>query len=361
MTVVPVILAGGIGERFWPMSRSSMPKQLLKLISSRSMTEETLLRIDQVSSKGVKPLIITGKKIARKFRDVIPSLYDYRLIAEPVGKNTAPAIALAAEMIKAQYGEDSVMVVLSADHNVTTKNAFSSAIRAGIELAENNDQLVVFGIRPSRPDTGYGYIQMGKLISKVNNNECYVVKKFVEKPDAKKAQDYLESGNYMWNSGIFVWKVSKILNEFKSHMPDLYKLAQTLAKKNFTKDAIDDFYNKCVKESIDYGILEHSDSVSAVVGQFQWDDIGSWESLSRLHGENESGTTVVGKNVYEKDSSGSIILNSSPLTVAAIGLKELVVVTTEDAILVIERSKLPEIKKYLGEMKTEGKFPKDLF
>lgn len=361
MTVVPVILAGGIGERFWPMSRSSMPKQLLKLISSRSMAEETLMRTDQFTSKGVKPLIITGKKIARKFKEVIPSLYNYRLIAEPVGKNTAPAIALAAAYIKAEYDENSIMVVLSADHNLTPKTAFTSAIRAGVELAQNNDQLVVFGIRPSRPDTGYGYIQMGKLISKVNQNESYVVKKFVEKPDAKKAQNYLESGNYMWNSGIFVWKVSKILDEFSRHMPELFKLVQTLAKKKFTKEAIDDFYNKCVKESIDYGILEHSDSVSAVVGQFQWDDIGSWESLSRLHGENESGTTVVGKNIYEKDSSGSIIVNSTPMTVAAIGVKDLVVVTTEDAILVIERSKLPDIKKYLGEMKTGGKFPQHLF
>jgi mannose-1-phosphate guanylyltransferase len=361
MTVVPVILAGGIGERFWPMSRSSMPKQLLKLISSRSMAEETLLRIDEVTTCGVKPLIITGEKIARKFKDVIPSSYDYSLISEPVGKNTAPAIALAAELIKAEYGENSVMVVLSADHNIAPKKAFTSAILAGVDLAENKNQLVVFGIRPSRPDTGYGYIQMGKLISKADQNECYVVEKFVEKPDAAKARDYLEAGNYMWNSGIFVWKVSKILDEFSRHMPELSKQAQTLAKNNFTSEAINDFYGKCAKESIDYGILEHSDSVSAVVGKFEWDDIGSWESLSRLHGENESGATVVGENIYEKESDGSIIVNSSPMVVAAIGVKDLVVVTTEDAILVIERSKLPEIKKYLGEMKTGGKFPQNLF
>lgn len=360
MVIVPVILAGGVGERFWPMSRSSMPKQLLKIISSKTMTEETLSRTDKFISKGVKPIIVTGKAIAPKFKEIIPAKVKYDLIAEPVGKNTAPAIALAASWIESRYGE-AVMVVLSADHEVHPKDAFTNAVRFGIELADQLNQLIVFGIRPKRPETGYGYIELGKQIQSQDSISGYSVKRFVEKPDQKKAASFLESGKYMWNSGMFVWKTSVILEEFRQYMPELYKLTQKAAKMKFTGKAVDQFYLSCEKESIDYGIMEQSKRVSVVIGEFDWDDIGSWESVGRLHGINKNGTTVMGKNVFEKDCDNSIVVNSSKHSIASIGLKDCVVVATEDALLVMDRAKLPEIKKYLSEMRLSGVLPKNLF
>ena len=360
MTIVPVILAGGIGERFWPLSRSSMPKQLLRIISHKTMAEETLSRVTSLCARGTKPLIITGKPMAKKIKTMVSSKYRYDVIVEPVGKNTAPPVALAAAWIQARYGE-AAMVVLSADHDIRPKQAFLQAVRAGVDLAKHTDNLVVFGIRPSRPDTGYGYIQMGKKILDTKGVEGFVVKRFIEKPSIEKARSFLDSGKYMWNSGMFIWRTSVILEQFRKYMPELYKLVKTVAAKRFSVDGINRFYQLCEKESIDYGIMENAPNVCAIVGSFCWDDIGSWESMERLYGKNSAGTTVVGKNIYQKDCCGSIVVNKSPLAVATIGLSNAVVVTTGDSVLVIDRSKLPDIKKYITDMKKEGNLPEKLF
>jgi mannose-1-phosphate guanylyltransferase len=360
MVVVPVILAGGIGERFWPLSRSSMPKQLLQIVSSKTMLEETLSRVDSFCVKGVKPLIVTGKAIAGKFKTALSSKRKYDLIVEPVGKNTAPAVALAAAWIRAKYG-DAVMMVLSADHDIRPKAEFIQASRFAVDIATSNNGLVVFGIKPSRPEVGYGYIQLGKQVDESKNTQCFNVKRFVEKPDHHKAKKFLESGKYMWNSGMFVWRADVILEEFSQYMPDLYKMVQAVAENNFSKEKIDAFYNECQKESVDFGIMEKSQRVFAVVGEFQWDDIGSWESVSRIYGENKSKTTTVGSKIYEKDNKHTIVFNKTSRAVATVGLDNAVVVVTDDAVLVIDRDRLPEIKKYLGEMKSEGKLPSSLF
>lgn len=359
MIVVPVILAGGIGERFWPLSRSNMPKQLLKIVSNKTMLEETISRVSPFCSGSVKPLIVTGKAIAGKFKSVLPSSLKYDLIVEPIGKNTAPAVALAASWIQAKYG-DAIMVVLSADHDIRPKAAFVNTIKFAVKLALNQNGLVVFGIKPSRAETGYGYIQLGKKIDSDNAISSFSVKRFIEKPKPKKAQEFLESDKFMWNSGMFIWKTSVILEEFEKYMPDLSKLVQKTANSKFSKDAITSFYNDCPKESIDFGIMEHSERVFAVVGNFSWDDIGSWESVSRVHGHDEKKSTTVGSKIYQKDSTDSIIFNNSSKAIAAIGLQNVVVVSTDDAILVIDRSKLPDFKKYLNEMK-DGALPSNLF
>ncbi|NLG18420.1 MAG: mannose-1-phosphate guanylyltransferase [Fibrobacter sp.] len=360
MTIVPVILAGGIGERFWPLSRSSMPKQLLKITGKKTMAEETLNRISSLCSRKTVPLIITSKAIAGKLKKEIPSRGRYDLIVEPQGKNTAPPVALAAAWIEQKYG-DAVMMVLSADHHICPRKDFLDASLYAIRFAQKLDSLVVFGIKPSRPETGYGYIRLGKKIGESGGISGYEVKKFVEKPSVKKAGEYLKSGKYMWNSGMFVWKTSVILEEFRDHMPELFKSVQALAKKKFTKAALEKFYSECVKESIDYGILEKSSRVDAVVGQFGWDDIGSWESLCRLHGKNAEGSTVVGRKIFHKESCNSIVVNRSSLSVAAVGVNDSVVVVTDDAVLVIDRSRLDDLKKYLSEMKKEGSLPPELF
>jgi len=361
MNVVPMLLAGGIGERFWPMSRSDMPKQLLPLISRRSMLEETLLRIKPVfRGSKIRPLIVTSKAIAGKIRSRVTYSPGFDMIVEPLGKNTAPAVGIAAAWIERKYG-DSVMTVLSADHAIYPQSEYIAAVKYAAEIAEGENKLVVFGIKPGRPDTGYGYIQIGKSFGLKNNVAGYRVKRFVEKPNLKKAETYYRAGTYFWNSGMFVWKTSVILEEISQHMPDLYRLIERAKKAQFSKKAIESFYYDAANISIDYGIMEHSKNVAMVSGNFSWDDVGSWEAVSRIHPLNERKTVVVGKKVYESNSDDSIIVNESSRAVAAIGLDNIVVVSTDDATLVIPRSELSNIKKHLGEMKSKKLLPSKLF
>jgi mannose-1-phosphate guanylyltransferase len=360
MKTIPVILAGGIGERFWPLSRSSMPKQLLKLISDRTMAEETLARVSTFCSKGVKPLIITSNAIAERMKELLPKKWQYDLIIEPVGKNTAPPVALAAAWIEKKY-KQSTMVVLSADHDIRPLEKFTSAMEFAVKLAADSKQLIVFGVKPSRPDTGYGYIKLGEKIDGLADVSGFHVKKFIEKPDQKKAKKYVKSGNYMWNSGMFVWTTSVILEEFKAYMPELFKQVKDVEKADFSEAAMNNFYHVCAKESIDYGIMEHSQRVSAAVGEFGWDDIGSWESIPRLKGTDNKGTVADGEFLYSKENKDSIIVNKSSLAIAAIGLKNVAFIATDDGVLAIDRSLLPDLKTYLNEIKADKRFPKTLF
>jgi mannose-1-phosphate guanylyltransferase len=253
------------------------------------------------------------------------------------------------------------MVVLSADHAISPKKDFINAVNYAIKLAGSLDTLIVFGIPPSRPDTGYGYIQLDKRLDKSGLLESYKVKRFVEKPTLKKAEQYLSSKKYLWNSGMFVWKASVILEEFKQYMPSMYEGVIKAGKHGFNQKTINSFYQACEKQSIDYGIMERSRRVAAVKGLFTWDDLGSWESLSRVLSQNRKQTTVSGKRVFEKDCLRAIITNNSDMTVAAIGLKDTTVVAVDDAVLVIARDKLPELRKYLAEMKNNSNFPRKLF
>ena len=254
------------------------------------------------------------------------------------------------------------MTVVSADHTIKPIHQFSQAVDCAVDVARTHGGLVVFGIKPSRPETGYGYIELGGGINTSSNNcTAFEVKRFVEKPSADNAVKFMESGNFLWNSGMFVWKASTILEEFRQHMPDLYEQAASAADKNFSADAINEFYSVCRKESIDFGIMERAKKVSAVCGEFFWDDLGSWESLSRVYGANDNGTTSAGSLIYESGCADSLIINKSPRTIAAVGLNNVAVIAVDDALLVIDRSRLPDLKKYLGEIRSSGKFPQELF
>lgn len=360
MKIVPVILAGGIGERFWPFSRSSKPKQLLPIISDKTMLEETLERVGLFNDSFVKPLIVTGQNIAGLIEDTLGTTIEYDVIIEPVGKNTAPAVAAAASFIAENYGDDAVMAVLSADHAISPKELFADTVRYAASIAYNSENLVVFGISPSRPDTGYGYIHLGASHGTSGNLKSNNVNRFVEKPSVDVAQQYLDSGEYLWNSGMFVWSASTILNEFKKHMPSVYELLEPLKNEKFSQDAVNTFYHAVIKESIDYGIMEHASEVIAVVGEFMWDDIGSWESLSRVLPQDDNGNVASGV-VYHKDCKNSIIANNSSLSVATIGVEDVVVVTVNDSVMVIHRDKLPQFKEYLNEIKGLDNFPQELF
>jgi mannose-1-phosphate guanylyltransferase len=398
MKTIPIILAGGIGERFWPMSRSSSPKQLHAIGSDKSMLEETVLRMRACSSGGVKPMLITGAGIAGKAAAAIGNPENIEIIAEPIGKNTAPAIALAAAIIQKRHG-DAVMAIAPADHAIKPAEDFAIAVQCAVSVAISRGGLVVFGIKPSRPETGYGYIELGEqILSSTNNADntlidsisannisinntsihpsiinkntssnnmnaaAFAVKRFVEKPDAENAARFMESGRFLWNSGMFVWKASAILSEFRLNMPELHDQAMAAASKDFSAEAINEFYSVCRKESIDFGIMEKAERVSAVRGNFFWDDLGSWESLSRVYGNDGKGTTAAGPLVYENDCADSLIINKAAgRTLAAIGLTNVAIISVDDAILAIDRSRLPDLKKYLAEIKGSGEFPAELF
>lgn len=361
MKIVPVILAGGIGERFWPASRSSKPKQLLPLLSEKMMIEETFERVLPLCTEGVKPLIVTGAKIAALIDEALSGEYEYDIIAEPVGKNTAPAVGAAAVHCKVNYGDDAVMAVVSADHSIRPVEKFIAAATFGAQIAAEKETLVVYGIKPDRPETGYGYIELeAQEDTSETGIASFKVKQFVEKPDAATAQTYLDSGNYLWNSGMFIWRTSVILDQFKRHMISLYSDLEILEGNNCSKIAIDEFYNNCIKESIDFGIMENADSVHAVEGIFDWDDIGAWESLERIHGKDAKGNCTSGEKTYIAETSNTIVANQSNHTVAVIGADNLVVVTVDDATMVIHRDKLPEIKNHIAALK-EGNYPAELF
>ena len=358
--IVPVILAGGIGERFWPLSRSSHPKQLLPLISSRTMIEETFSRTGAIQSDGVVPLVITGGRIASRMKALLSSRWHYDLIVEPVGKNTAPAIALAAAWIQARYGE-SIMVILPADHLIRPQRAFATAVRRACTLAGKDNRLVVFGVPPSRPEIGYGYLLLGPCQGSVSGVQWHNVSRFIEKPDAETARRYCKKSSYRWNSGMFVWKTSVLLEEAGRYMPQLLAQVLEAEKAGFSKKAISRFYAAAEKQSIDYGIMERSSRVSAVVGGFEWDDIGSWEALPRIYGIDRSGSTVSGDRIFHQACSNSILVNRSQHAVCAIGCSDIAVIATGDAVLVAHRSQLPDLKKYLVEMKRSGHFSSRLF
>jgi len=360
MVTVPVILAGGIGERFWPASKSTYPKQLLKLTGNQSILEATIDRVAPLCKQGVKPLLITGKNIVPALKKVIPAEKNYDIIVEPVGKNTAPAIGLAAAWIRKNYGE-AVMVVVSADHAITPVTDYLKAVSTAVKQAKAENGLVVFGITPDRPDTGYGYIELGKELSSEKKASVFSVKRFVEKPTLLNAKKYLKSGRYLWNSGMFVWKTSFVLNEFERSLPVMYKQILMLEKKMFSKKAIEAFYSVAESISIDYGIMEHASSVSAVAGKFKWDDVGSWEAIRRLHAADTDGNVLVGSLLEQDGCHDTMVFNQTAGSVVTVGLDNVSVIAADGAVLVIHHDRISDLKGILGKIKKGGRFPSRLF
>ncbi|MCX7727096.1 MAG: sugar phosphate nucleotidyltransferase [Chitinispirillaceae bacterium] len=359
MKVVPVIMCGGIGERFWPLSRSSFPKQLLELTGKKTLLEETYERITSLCKNGVKPLLLTRKQIADKINALNLS-NSYNFLLEPCGKNTAPPLLLAAKWIEKNYGH-SVMVVLSADHYIVPKKEFLKAVNGAVRFAKTNDTLVTFGIKPSRPETGYGYIETGEEVQDKGIG-IFKVKRFIEKPSLKDAKTLIKSSRYLWNSGMFVWRSDVIIEEFEKYMPELIKIYIDTVNDNFNQELIDKYYELCISQSIDYGIMEKSKRVAVVSGNFLWDDIGSWEALFRINKLDTNGNITLGKGIYNFENSDSLIFNNDKnKAVVSIGLNNISVVVAEDVILIADRTKLPDLKKYIGLLKKDKNIPSSLF
>jgi mannose-1-phosphate guanylyltransferase/mannose-6-phosphate isomerase len=345
-----VIMAGGKGTRFWPLSRETFPKQFLKLLSERTLIQDTIQRMDELVS-GDNIVIVTTETqkgiVDWQARELLGNVNS---VVEPKGRNTAPAIALVAFKLLKQ-SKDALMLVLPSDHFIGDTHLFTATMRRAVPIAEGG-KLVTFGATPTKPETGYGYIKAGRSIAK----GVFRVAKFVEKPDAKTAQGYLDKGGFYWNSGMFLFKAQDLIDELETHMPELHAAFSRIARHlNTDKEekALKKVYAAIEDQSIDYGVMEKSRNVAMVVADFPWSDIGSWDKLDEIIDRDRDGNVTVG-NMVGMGCRNSIFFTGNRL-VAAIGLKNMVVVDTSDATLIVPKSKVQEVKSLVKKLKEEGK------
>ena len=354
-----VILAGGSGTRFWPLSRERFPKQLLQIIGEGTLIQQTVRRVMRsVAIPAERVCVVTNnfqaETIKLQLSDWKDELAD-NFVLEPEGRNTAPAIGLAALRLL-RRDPHAQMLVLPADHIIGGDMKFKQAVSLGCQLAESG-HLVTFGIQPSKPETGYGYIQPNRRASlgKRGSLSGYKVAKFVEKPDSKKAQQYFKSGNYFWNSGIFLWRAETLLQEFSFHQPALLRDLQTIDHMIESGNLGNDFavqYGRLPKVSIDYGVMERSKQAAVIPVNFKWSDVGSWGSLDEVAPKDKRGNVTTG-NVVHLDSADSVFFADKRL-VGAIGLSDMVVVDTPDATLVCPKSRSQDVKVLVEELKQRG-------
>ena len=343
-----LIMAGGRGERFWPRSRQNMPKQFLSLTDDgKTMIQLTVERIlPLVNMEDI--FIVTNRSYKDLVREQLPDLPDENILCEPVGKNTAPCIGLGAVHIAKKYG-DAVMMVLPSDHLIKYTSLFLNTLSDACEVAEQGGNLVTLGIAPDCPETGYGYI---KFQPEQTLGRAFAVERFVEKPDLETAKAYLASEQYLWNSGMFIWKTSTILDNLQAHLPETYaglcKIREAIGTP-MEEQVLEREFQGFRAESIDYGVMEKARDIYILSGAFGWDDVGSWLAVSRIKRSNELGNVVNG-NVVTVDTRNTTIQGSEKL-IAAVGLEDMIVVDSEDALLICEKDHAGDIKKVLENLK----------
>lgn len=345
-----VVLAGGKGERFWPLSRASHPKQFLKLTSERMMLEETIHRVlPIIPYENFR--IVTGAEMEGFILDKIELLHQNNIYCEPIGRNTCVAIGLAAiHLIKDD--PDAVMVVLSADHLIKPQEKLQEIISTGIELASKEDCLITIGIVPTRPETAYGYIKLGEVHETIAGRSFYKVDKFTEKPKAAMAHEYYYSQNFLWNSGMFIWSAKSILNAINNLQPELGALLEEYSQYIGTEkqsEAKHELYKKAVSISIDFAILEKADNVLTLKGDIIWDDIGGWNALSRYKHKSSENNVIEGEGIAFESYETTIFNNADGL-IATVGVSDLVVVRNDNITLVVHKTKTDEIKKLLAHL-----------
>lgn len=348
MVIQPVILAGGTGTRLWPLSRELYPKQLINLIGSRSLLQTTLERVSELSDT-LPPIVVVGEEhrfLTKTQIDDLGLFAEYHLLLEPVGRNTAAAICGAALYAQQFLDKNAVLLILPADHLITAKEAFATAVKEAARLAEEGS-LTTFGIVPEHPETGYGYIARG---------EGFKVESFVEKPDLKTAEQYLVSGNYFWNSGMFAFSPSLLLAELNVHCPAIVeKMTESVSSGSrdgifyrFAKKAME----QCPDDSIDYALMEKTDKAAVIEADIGWSDIGSWRALWELTEKDAQGNVISGDVILE-DVQNSLIRAGGDTLVAAVGLRDTMVIETADAVLVAPISRAQDVKKIVEKLKKQ--------
>ena len=348
-----VVMAGGVGSRFWPVSRRRKPKQLVDLVGDGPMIEQTLERISPIVNPDQR-WIVTNHEQKSMIMEVLPSFSEQQFILEPVGRNTAPAIGLAAiRLLKAD--PDAVMMVFPADHLIDDEAAFRDCLMSTVKVVAESDTLATIGIEPTRPETGYGYIQIDYSAVPLFDS-IYKVKTFAEKPNVQTAKLFLESGEFLWNSGIFVWRADTIMKQIAENLPIWYaglmEISEALGTPNAEKVTADVFTPR-KGISIDYAVMERAPRVAVARGTFGWSDVGSWDEVWRIMPHDEEGNAVRG-NVLCVDSKNSLVQVGEKL-VALVGVEDLIIVETDDAILVCPRNKSQDVRAIVDALEKLGK------
>jgi len=350
--MIPVVLSGGSGTRLWPLSRQGQPKQFLSLVTNRSLFQDTVSMASAVDGMGDLRVICSDAHRFLVAEQLMELGVSASTILEPVGRNTAPALAVAAMHAQAD-GEDPLLLVLPSDHLIGDHAVFEDAVRVAVDLAER-DFLVTFGVRPSRPETGYGYIRAGNALDELGSHS---VEEFVEKPDIIAAQGYLDAGQYYWNSGIFLFKASRYLAELKRYAPAIVEAAAAAlqrAKIDLDFVRLDrESFEACPSDSIDYAVMEKAEDVAVVPLETAWSDVGSWSALWEVTDHDEHGNVSNGP-VVAINTCDSLIRSSGRL-IGVVGVKDLIVVETPDAILVASKEHVQAVKQLVNQLKLDGR------
>ena len=350
MRTYGIILAGGNGTRFWPLSRQNMPKQFLNLTGNELMLNETIDRLQGITDKK-DIFIVTNQMQAETAYNLSGGRIEKsHILAEPSARNTAACIGYAAMELVKKY-EDGIMCILPSDHYIKNTKQFHAVINKAIEAAQKTQKLYTIGMKPTFPATGYGYIKCKDSVSVLHD-----VQEFVEKPDYDTAKEYLEEGTYYWNSGMFIWKASVILDEIKKLLPDIYAYLEKIgnAMNTVTEDKVlTECYPKIPKISIDYGVMERSEKVAMIEGDFDWNDVGSWDTLDTLRETDENGNIKCGETLTI-DTKNSIVYSKSKL-ISTLGIENLIVVEADDAILICNRDRAQDVRQITEQLKLNGK------
>lgn len=340
-----LIMAGGKGTRFWPLSTEEKPKQFLNLVDDRSMIQMTVDRI-----RDIIPLerifVCTGKKYVNLVREQVPDILERNIIVEPEGRNTAPCIALSSLVIN-RYYPNSNMVVLPSDHLIKEEEMFRKVLLKIEEfISSKKEALVMLGMMPTRPEVGYGYIKCSEKFNIYINRKILKVDKFVEKPSKEVAEEYLKNGMYLWNGGMFLWNIDTILNQIKTYLPDTYEAIRGIedVEEDKLQEFIDNNYGKTDSISIDYGILERTKDIYVIPCEFGWDDIGTWSSVERYK-KKDGNNNIIEGNIKVIDSTSNIALNGDR-RIVMIGIKDVMTLDTNDTIYIVNKKYMSSLKNY---------------
>jgi mannose-1-phosphate guanylyltransferase len=345
-----LILAGGGGTRLWPASRRSRPKQLLSLGASESLLAATFRRLSAIVGPE-RTLIVTAADQVQAIREALPGLPADNLVVEPAPRNTAPAVGLAAAHVARRAGQDALLAVVPSDAFISNEPQYAAVLR--IALAQAGQAIVTIGIRPLRPETGYGYLQTGAKVA--GSAEVRQVARFVEKPDLETARAYLASGEYLWNSGMFFFSAGRLLAEARQHLPELSALLDEIATSPDPIALAQERYPRVPAISIDYGIMEKAHGIRVVPGDFGWSDVGSWAALSEIRPSDVDGNVISGDAIV-KASKGSVVMAEpgAPL-LGVVGVEGIVVVATRDAVLVVPKHRAQEVRSVVDELSAQGR------
>lgn len=348
-----IIMAGGVGSRFWPLSRIARPKQFLDILGiGRTFLQQTFDRFSKIIPVE-NILVVTNTKYKELVLAQLPELNEQQILLEPLRRNTAPCIAYAAYKIKTK-NPDANLIVAPSDHLILKEEEFIQQIRNGLEFAQNNNALLTLGIKPSRPETGYGYIQVKKKVKFNQLTNLFKVKTFTEKPNIQMAEVFVESGEFFWNSGIFIWSLSSIIEAFEIHLENISSLffkGMKLYNTNNEINFINKIYSECPAISIDYGIMEKAKNVFVLTADFGWSDLGTWGSLYENKVKDEEGNLIEGDNILTYDTKNCIIDISDEKVAVLQGLDGFIVAESNDTLMICRREDEDQIKRFVTDVR----------